>query len=107
MKRYFPIFVLGLVLMLTSCQTRIVNAEKPMRDNSLALYKRYSIQTNDAKTTKVKVLKVDADKIYGKNTKGEDVVINRNEVREVKKFDLFSSIAIGLVAVAAFIFAPV
>lgn len=107
MKRYFSIFVMSMTLLVVSCQTRVVNAEKPLKDNTLELYKKYSVQTNDAKTVKLEVLKVDADKIYGKTKDGQSIEINRNEVREIKKTDVLSSVGIGAAAVLALIFIPV
>ena len=78
-----------------------------MQDNSLDLYKTYTIQTKDAKSQKVEVLKVDATKIYGKNKAGEMVEIERSEVREIKKPDILSSVIIGAAALAAVIFIPI
>jgi len=52
-------------------------------------------------------LKVDATKIYGKNKAGEMVEIERNEVREIKKPDILSSVIIGVAALAAVIFIPI
>ena len=95
------------MLLLTSCQTRVVSMQKPMQNNSLELYQNYTIQTNDAKSIKLKVLKLDDEKIYGKLKSGEDMVINKSDVREAKKLDLFSSIAIALAAIAAVIFVPI
>ena len=71
------------------------------------MYQKYTIQTNDGKMIKLQVLKVDDDKIYGKLKSGEEVVINKSEVREAKKLDLLSSIAIALAAIAAVIFVPI
>lgn len=107
MKKYFPIFVLMLMLAATSCQTRVVSQQKPMQPNSLELYQKYTIMTNTPAEFKVQVLKQDETKIYGKNKKGEEVIINKSDIREVKKLDLLSSIAIGLAAVAAVIFVPI
>lgn len=56
---------------------------------------------------KVEVLKQDNEQIFTKNKKGEEVIINKSDIREVKKVDLFSSIAIGLAAVAAVVFVPI
>ncbi len=56
---------------------------------------------------RVEVLKQDAEKVYAKNKKGEEVIINKSDIREVKKLDLFSSVIIGLAAVAAVIFVPI
>lgn len=108
MKRIFSIFILMVVLVtFASCQTNVVNKNKPMQNNSLELYKKYTIQTNDAKIVKIQVLKVDDEKIYGKNNKGEEIILEKNEVREVKKTDLLSTILIGVAAIAAVIFIPI
>jgi len=101
------IFVLSLFFILASCQTRVVSPNKPITDNSIDLYKKYTIQTKDAKSQKIEVLKVDATKIYGKNKAGEMVEIEKNEVRDIKKPDVLSSIIIGVAAIAAVIFVPI
>ena len=105
MKNVLSIFVC--LFLVTSCQTRVVSIQKPIQNNSLELYQKYTIQTQDAKVIKMEVLKVDDDKIYGKLKSGEEVVINKSDVREAKKLDLFSSIAIALAAIAAVIFVPI
>ncbi|WP_027376955.1 bacteriophage spanin2 family protein [Kaistella palustris] len=107
MKRSFSLFILFLLFTATACQTRVVSAQKPLQPNSLELYERYTIQTNDAKEFKVQVLKQDAGKIYAKSKSGEDVVINKSDVREVKKLNVLASVVIGLAAVAAVIFVPI
>ena len=105
MKNVLSIFVC--LFLVTSCQTRVVSIQKPIQNNSLELYQKYTIQTQDAKVIKMEVLKVDDDKIYGKLKSGEEVVINKSDVREAKKLDVFSSIAIALAAIAAVIFVPI
>ncbi len=105
MKNIFAIVLL--LLMLTACQTRVVSIQKPMQNNSLELYKKYTIQTNDAKVIKLEVLKVDNENIYGKLKSGENIVIKKSEVREAKKLDLFSSVAIALAAIGAVVFVPI
>lgn len=95
------------VLSTISCQTRVVTATKPIQNNSLDLYQKYTIQTNDAKIVKMEVLKVDQEKIYGKTKSGEEVVINKSEIREAKKPNLFGSVALGVGAVLALILIPV
>ncbi|MBN9311660.1 MAG: hypothetical protein BGO40_09380 [Chryseobacterium sp. 39-10] len=106
MKKLFAVIVLMVLLSVTSCQTRVVSSVKPMQKNSIELYKKYTIQTQDAKEVKVEVVRVDDEKIYGKTKSGEEVVINKSDVREVRKFNLLPSIAIGVAAVAAVIFIP-
>lgn len=105
MKNIFAIFLF--LMLLTSCQTRVVSLNKPMQNNSLELYQKYTIQTQDAKMIKVEVVKLDDEKIYGKLKSGETVVINKSDVREAKKVDVFSSVAIALAAIAAVIFVPI
>ena len=105
MKRILPFIILSFFLF--SCQTRVVSLQKPLQSNSLELYQKYTIITNTPAEYKVQVLRQDAEKIYAKDKKGEEVVINKNEIREVKKLDLLSSIAIGVAALAAVIFVPI
>ena len=105
MKRIFSFIILSFFLF--SCQTRVVSSLKPFQTNSLELYQRYTIATTAPAEFKVQVLKQDEEKIYGKNKKGEEIVINKSDVREVRKTDLFSSIAIAVAAVAAVIFVPI
>lgn len=101
------VVVIVFLLMLTSCQTRVVSLEKPLQNNSLELYHKYTIQTNDAKMIKLQVLKIDDENIYGKLKSGEDVVIKKDNIREAKKLDLFSSVAIALAAITAVIVVPI
>lgn len=107
MKNFFSIFVLLLLLTATSCQTRVVSAQKPMQVNSLELYQRYTIQTHDAKQYKVEVLRQDTEKIYAKTKLGEEVTLNKSDIREVKKLNILSSVLIAVAAVAAVIFVPI
>lgn len=106
MKRSLPILLL-LLIFARSCQTRVVSTEKPIKSNSLELYQRYTIQTNDAQEIKMQVLRQDEQAIYGKTKSGEDITVNKSDVREVKKLNLLSTIAIAVAAVAAVIFVPI
>jgi len=105
MKKY--ILLLMVLISFVSCQTRVVDQQKPLQNNTLELYHKYSVQTTDAKVTKLKVLKIDDDNIYGKNNQGEDITINKNDIREVKQFNWIASVGIAIVAVAALIFIPI
>lgn len=105
MKNIFAVVLF--LLMLTACQTRVVSMQKSMQNNSLDLYQKYTVQTNDAKVIKLEVLKVDDENIYGKLKSGEDIVIKKSDVREAKKLDLFSSVAVAVAAIAAVIFVPI
>ena len=104
MKNIFALIIFAVFLY--SCQSRIVSQEKPLQANSIELYKKYTVLTNDAKAYKVEVLKQDADKIYTKNKDGEEIVIEKSNIREMKKVDILASVAIGVAALAAVIFIP-
>ena len=105
MKRLLPIFLF--LLLVTSCQTRVVSSQKPMQTNSLELYQKYTIQTNDAQSIKLEVLRQDNEKIIGKLKTGEEVVVDKSNIREAKKVDVLSSVFIGVAALAAVIFVPI
>jgi len=101
------VVVLSLFFVLASCTTRVVSPNKPIQDNSVDLYKKYTIQTKDAKNQKIEVLKVDATKIYGKNKNGEMIEIEKSEVREIRKPNILASAVIALAAIAAVVFIPI
>lgn len=106
MKKLYAVLILSLLLVLASCQTRVVSVQKPFNKNSLELYKRYNFQLQDATQIKMQVLRVDDENVYGKNG-DEQIVIKASDIREVKKTDVFSSVAVALAAVAAVIFVPI
>ena len=95
MRKFVPIFALLMIFTVLSCQVSVVNQQKPMQNNSLELYQKYTFQTQDAKVIKMEVLKQDNENIYGKTKAGEDVVLSKINVREAKKVDVVASVAIG------------
>jgi preprotein translocase subunit YajC len=105
MKRIVPFIIMTFFLF--SCQSRIVSQKKPLQANSLELYQNYTIITNAPAQYKVQILRQDEQKIYTKNKNGEEITINKSDIREVKKLDLLSSIAIALAAIAAVVFVPI
>src|SRR5690606_3150237 len=107
MKRLYSIFVLGAVLVLASCQTRVVSLDKPCERNALELYQKYTFQLNDASIVKMEVLRIDNENVYGKTKGGSQVVIKQSDIREARKLDILSSVAVVLAAVAAVIFVPI
>lgn len=106
-SKYLGIIAVFVLLLLGSCQTRIVDSEKPLHDNTLTLYSNYTVQTKDAQKTKMEIIKVDNEKIYGKLKNGEQKEILRSEVREIKKTDYLTSVIIAVAAIAAVIFIPI
>ena len=106
-KSLFRLSVLALLLMLASCQSRVIGANKPLYDNSLDLYKTYTVQTKDSKKYKIELVKTDATKLYGKTKTGEIVEIEKSEVREVTKTEYLTFSLLALAAIAAVIFVPI
>ncbi|AYO58652.1 hypothetical protein CO230_11315 [Chryseobacterium sp. 6424] len=107
MKTFRALLFTIVIFALSSCHTRVVTPDKPLRNNSLELYQRYTFQLKDARYVKMEVLKVDEQNVYGKDRKRQSIILKREEIREAKKIDVFSSVAIGLAAVAAVIFVPI
>lgn len=107
MKQVLPLIAFCILFVITSCQTRVVSQQKPIQSSSLELYQTYTIQTADARQYKAKILRQDSDKIYAKDKNGAELTINKADIREVKKLDLFSSVVIAVAAVAAVIFVPI
>ena len=104
-KRFF--LSLSLILVLTSCQVQVMNQNKPLRDNTLELYQKYTVQTKDSKQYKMKILRIDGDTIYGKDQHGQDLSIAKKEIWTIKKMDWLASFGILAAAVAALLFIPV
>jgi len=105
MRKLLPVFLF--LTFLTSCQTMVVTPKRAITNNSLELYSTYRVQTANEGIRKVKVLKQDQEKIYGKLNSGEDVVINKSDVRTVRKTNVLSSLLVGAAAVAAVVFVPI
>lgn len=93
--------------MLASCQTRVVSLDKPFERNALELYQKYTFQLNDASIVKMEVLRIDNENVYGKTKDGSQAVIKQSDIREARKLDILSSVAVVLAAVAAVIFVPI
>lgn len=107
MKKFVSIFSLASLFFFSSCQTLVVSQQKPLKDNSLELYQKYTIQTQEAKEVKIKLLKIDETKIYGKDKKGENIELEKSNIRQVRKLNVLASVAIAVAAIAAVIFVPI
>ncbi|MCD0456308.1 bacteriophage spanin2 family protein [Chryseobacterium sp. LC2016-27] len=107
MKRYFKFLTLIIVVSLTSCRTIVSNPGKLLKDNSLEINQKYEVQDFTAKIYKIKIISIDSKKIYGISKKGDCISIDKKEIREVKRVRVMSSIAVGLMAIAAVIFVPI
>lgn len=107
MKNCFKFLCLLICISLTSCKSIISNPGKPLNDNFLELNQRYEVQDFTAKIHKMKITSIDNKNIYGISKKGDFISIDKKQIREVKKVKVISSIAVGIMAIAAVIFVPI
>ena len=107
MTIYFKLIILVICMSLTSCKSIISNPGKPLKDDSLELNHHYEIQDFTAKIHKIKITSVDGKNIYGISKKGDFISIDKQQIREVKKVKVVSSIVVGIMAIAAVIFVPI
>lgn len=107
MKNFFKFLCLLITLSLTSCRSIVSNPGKPLKDNSLALNQKYEVQDFTAKIRKIKITSIDNKSIYGISKKGDFISIDKQQIREVKKVKVVSSIVVGIMAIAAVIFVPI
>ncbi|WP_309840518.1 bacteriophage spanin2 family protein [Chryseobacterium sp. SLBN-27] len=107
MKNFLKFLCLMITLSLTSCRSIVSNPGKPLKDNSLELNQKYEVQDFTAKIHKIKITSIDNKSIYGISKKGDFISIDKKQIREVKKVKVVSSIAVGIMAIAAVIFVPI
>ncbi|MFC4162845.1 bacteriophage spanin2 family protein [Epilithonimonas zeae] len=107
MKKTYLIFSVLLIILLNSCKSIIANPGKALDDNFLEIGKRYEIQDYEAKVHQFKITSVDSINVYGVSKKGKCIVINKKQIREVKKLKVGTSIIVSISAIAALIFIPI
>ena len=107
MTIYFKLIILVICMSLTSCKSIISNPGKPLKDNTLEINQKYQIQDFTAKIHKIKITSIDSKNIYGISKKGDFITIDKKQIREVKKVKVVSSIAVGIMAIAAVILVPI
>lgn len=107
MKNNFKFLFLLLCISITSCKSIISNPDKLLKDNSLELNQRYEVQDFTAKIHKIKITSINYKNIYGISKKGDTISIDKKQIREIKKVKVVSSIAVGIMAIAAVIFVPI
>lgn len=96
-----------MIVSLVSCKSILANPGKPLEDNSLKLGKRYEIQDYNAKMHDVNIISTDSINVYGFSKKGESIIINKRQIRQVKKVKVGASIITSILAIAAVILVPI
>lgn len=84
MKKLFLSLGLSLIL-LNSCTTRVVSAEKPYTDSAISVGHIYTFFTKDGKKSVFEITKIDAQNIYGKNVEGKEITIEKSNITVIKK----------------------
>lgn len=100
MKKLF--LSLGLsILLLNSCTTRVVSAEKPYSDSAISVGKSFTFFTNDGKKLTFEITKIDEQNILGKDFEGKEVVVEKSKITEIKRSKTGATILLvaGTVAV--------
>lgn len=95
--------LLSILLLANSCTTTLVSSKKqnPV-DQVIKNGDRYIFYTEDGIKEKIKVESINETQVMGKNAAGQNVVINKNEISQIKKENTLGTIGIaaGVVAVA-------
>lgn len=107
MKKYLKFLYMFIGLMLTSCRSTISNPGKPLEDSDLKIKSRYEIQDYNAKIHYIRIISVDSNNVYGISKKGEMVTLDKKQIRQGKRIKVFSSIVLGVLAIATVIFVPI
>ena len=104
MKKLF--LSLGLsILLLNSCTTRVVSAKKPYSDSAISVGQTYTIVSNDGKKDALNITKIDEQNIFGKNSEGKELMVEKSKITEIKQTKVGATVAlvVGIVALAIII----
>lgn len=91
-------------ILLNSCTTRVVSAEKPYSDSAISVGKTYTFISSNGKKESLIITKISEQSIFGKNFEGKEVLVEKSKITEIKKTKIGATIllivgVIGLVAV--------
>lgn len=93
MKKLFISLGLSIVL-LNSCTTRLVSASKPYSDDKISAGKTYTFTTSDGKNEILTITKIDNQNIYGENSSGKQVIIEKAKISEIKKSKTLATVGL-------------
>lgn len=105
MKKLFLSLSLS-VIFLNSCTTRVVSAEKSYSDDKILQGRTYTFISKDGKKESINITKIDEQNIYGNDSEGKKVVIEKSNISEVKKTKVGATIGLVAGIIALVIIAP-
>ena len=79
--------------------------QKEINNSSITLNKTYQVKTNDNVIHNIKISSLNDKSISG--TENGSHVIEKSDIRDIKKVKVFSSIIVATVAICAVIFTPI
>lgn len=107
MRNYYKFLSLLICFSFASCKSIISNPGKPLKDSYIKLNGRYEIQDYNAKVYTIRIKGIDKEHIYGTSSKGDPITIEKSSIRQMKKWNVLSSVVVGSIAIASVIFIPI
>ncbi|MGZ5285355.1 MAG: hypothetical protein ACXWB4_06855, partial [Kaistella sp.] len=93
MKKIYVHTTLGLLLLLNSCTSTLVSANRQNTvDSVVKPNNTYTFITKDGAKEKILVANIDEEKIMGTNTMGKTISIDKTQISEVKKSNTLGTV---------------
>lgn len=104
MKKLFLSFSLSFII-LNSCTTTLVSAGKSYSDATISVGNMYTFITSDGKKQALNITKIDEQNIFGKNSEGKELMVEKSKITKIKKTKVGATVAlvVGVVALAVII----
>ncbi|QOW11273.1 hypothetical protein Q73A0000_13355 [Kaistella flava (ex Peng et al. 2021)] len=106
MKSIFTSLTLSSMILLSSCTTTLVSNKKKEIDSALQTGKTYTFVKNNGTQEKFRILKIEEDKITGKNDDEKNFVIEKADISKIKKSNTIGTVLIVVGALAAAVLIP-
>ena len=105
MKNLFLSLSLSVIL-LNSCTTRVVSANKPYSDAKISNGKTYTFFSNNGTKKILNVERIDEATIYGKDANGNDFTIQKSEISKINKSNTLATVGIVVLVLGLALFTP-
>ena len=107
MKKIYVHTTLGLLLLLNSCTSTLVSANRQNTVDSVVKPNiTYTFVTKDGAKEKILVANIDQEKIVGTNAVGKTISVDKTQISEVKKSNTLGTVIIAAGIVAAAVVLP-
>ncbi len=105
MKNLFLSLSLSVIL-LNSCTTRVVSANKPYSDAKISNGKTYTFFSNNGTKKILNVERIDETTIYGKDVNGKEFTIQKSEISKINKSNTLATVGIVVLVLGLALFTP-